>query len=73
MYEVSLWYRTYHVMKTCFLFVCFTEARFPSPSCPFFRAVHEVMSLSWTSFVTFDFPVNRLTFRTSQKRNVAYV
>ena len=24
------------VMKTCFLFVCFTEARFLSPSCPFF-------------------------------------
>ena len=35
--------------------------------------LHEVMSLSWTSFVTFDFPVSRLTCRTSRKRHVAYV
>ena len=82
MYEVILlpcictwlpWYGAYHVMKTYFLFDCFTEAWFPSPVVLFFVLVREVMLFSWTSFVTFDFPVSRLTFRTSRKRDVAYV
>ena len=58
------WHGTYRVVKTHFVFAA--SLKCGSKHEVALSLYHQVMPLSWTSFVTFDSPVSRLTCRTSR-------